>query len=93
MVQITPSEYERYQIGVQSLCELVRLGDIRHFTLKEAHASDNLDFRNIIGFGFGVKTVKGVPQDELAICGYVVRKAPVVAVDPGSMIDYLVRIG
>jgi hypothetical protein len=80
---------------IRRLSQAAYLGFEPLFTVEEAEEAfaegHQLGLKNIVGFGFGVKMVRGAPRDELVICGYVVRKVPLDAVEPGFSIEQRVR--
>jgi len=94
-MRINIDQYTVYQDRINRLAQAWRLGSYRPYTVEEAEQAVvqgiPLGVRNIVGFGFGVKLVRGVPREELVICGYVVRKVPPNAVEPPFVIERGVR--
>jgi hypothetical protein len=92
MLKVSNDEYKLYEFGVDRLSDFVGLRSSPRLTVEEANASESLGAENIIGFGFGVKTVRGVVQDGIpALCAFVVRKARPYEVVPRFLIENLVH--
>jgi hypothetical protein len=91
MMQVTPAQHRQLRQYVTVLLENIGVGRYSPYTSSEAASTPQLDRRNIVGFGYGMKFVGGQSTDQLAICAYVVRKADLRDVDPSYIIDRLVR--
>lgn len=91
MIDISPDQHNDLRRRVIYLTEVVGMSNYDPLTPAEAQSQQRLGRRNIVGFGYGVKTVAGRPVDRIAITGYVVRKAPEYEVEPDFAIDQFIR--
>jgi len=90
-VQLTEEDLAPFKEVAQAVIDELNLRSSPPLTLKEAAKAFRLGLRNFAGIGIGEKVRRGAPYGHPAIRAYVIRKAPLSAVDPAFEVAALVR--